>query len=1154
MNFSVANQQASGLHSRPSNVHTTLALMSALSFAGNCDTKPSSSHAKAKKGGHCSPNKGSVKQLTSVSNPEQGANARKDKFNAGQTRNTGTVKQPMTQNASGAGRKASITALENLNQQQRCILNYVHARNHKTGSIDVCSALLKNVPAGNHSAKREELSQALNNFESLKEVLRNEGLSNKQIDKMHQDLVRAHTKSIESEKRKLATNEHSGLTDFGTFEPEGEHVSGGVNAARPVKQRSKIAPVRSDIPRAERLEAARIFTQTARNTDSALSQLELRKFAHAYAVKFLTSINLGHLDPDTIHFNRFSSAQSDPYAYTGWAHTGEPVSTCTLTELTMMNVQPNEYQYNVLSSMNINAGCYTENNSTTGYGAHNELTILPSDIGNYLYKNDVATAYKAANTGFWRDHGDAYIKTFKAATIYAADSAYANGNLSSEGYNLAMSVMVPGLRHEESYLGEYRPALSMANLEGLSPCDGKVSKLDIYGYPSNMLIFSNPEESKSSDTHLLLSPISQTFHEFSSKTELNEWIINQCRTSEGLESLLKHWTTYLKSDGKTYCGVRTALTQMGKGDSDWLPAGEKKYRYINSNEEHISGDLFSHIAAQAQQDQMSEADSAINSGSRISEENFLNDLVAVERVLTPLAPLSPVVAAGGAIAGGIMTGVGVHLIASGRTPEEKDHGIMMTIQGVVNGLFTGFNEPPVSDDMSAFEGLSPARDSASLGGEYEVVAGEPASLEREIDITNAKPVMAGASSTANGASMLSVEGKGNVFVKQSVANLAYWNEKGEMVYEGPPTAEEQEFYAWRETCSTRQVDLLIPFKGGVPSSSVAFRAATSEEGIVTREYFVATEAIPGYQEVDQLFVNRDYIEAKLAEQGKSLETMPELEGKMDRLRQVQERIEAIKKETPEWYALPGGELKTLVSETRELRGYIFNELPLRDRIQHGELVMVDQITGGSDEANVWGQNKGAYKLPSGEWQNTDIDKGASLDVGFWGTNKNVDQYYTAMGQRPGVVKPEGVPAGRGLYTEESAQYGAQLPPLGTDLSNYPYPEDVQIFTSAMEDAAVRGESLKKIALMSIIGEGKGGADSVFTRNLEQLTNPPSQRLISKGFQPKEVIIATDQARRDALVAQAGGKDAVIRWARENPEISQELEALSKSYRAIYGLR
>jgi hypothetical protein len=692
----------------------------------------------------------------------------------------------------------------------------------------------------------------------------------------------------------------------------------------------------------------------------------------------------------------------------------------------------------------------------------------------------------------------------------------------------------------------------MAILEAPSPADGAVRKLDVYGYPSNMLIFSDPIASEGTDRQVVYSPLTQRFYEFANNDELRHWVETQAKDPVKREGFLRHWSLYNQEDGKTYAGVKTALAGIGAIESsDWRPEGTP-FKFIQMEDTPVNGDLFAGIAKQARQDQASNADMLIVSNAQVQEAIIVDGLQAAESILLPLAMLSPeVFAIPAAIDAGAQTAIGIHETVDSERAADQTRGMVTTMSGLIDGIFSVYTEVPISKELSE---LQPVRfaEGGELGGEYRVDVDADKSvprLEYELDLSTATSKQGSTSNTANAGGVWKLADKGNLFVKPSVAHLMKWQGPAEdlqMVYEGAPTTAEQQFFVKREVAATRQTELHALYANTAPEAFVGTKPA--DDGEI--QYFVATKALENFKELGDILVDRSFVADQLASSHIAEGQKPAIRLKVDQLRQLQDKFEALKTNDPEWYKSDDIQLKADVEQMRSLRKQVVTELLSKDL--RGQLlahVMNDQVIGELDTVNTWGQNVGFMKTASGEWQMVAIDRGASYDIGFWGTAKGKDGYSTAKGQRPGILQSDM----EKIFTPQRAQYSGELSTLGKDLSGYPYPEDIDTLLGVGINEIDRQEMLNRLVYQDLLLEGNGDTDSAFHQNFQILSDPPTERLQERGLMTRDQVVAIDKARRGARTEQAGGKSSVLRWAGENPVEANRLKELANAKRTKMGL-
>lgn len=925
----------------------------------------------------------------------------------------------------------------------------------------------------------------------------------------------------------------------------------------------KVGNIGIPTPRKKRVKDAKTFYALTAGIEQERLKTGLQQAAHDHAKKILIQLNKPNLNPDNVYLNRFSDSVSDSRSFTGWQHNNSPDSSYSLTEVVMRNFLPGEVEFGEISGMDLYSGIYrTGINSTQGYNENNEVQLLPSEFMNKLEASDFSRDYKKSCADFWHKHSNDSRVIAKAVFITAADNARNSGHLSDAGYRLVTRAASPDLVLSNIHADDAGHALSLKDLQPRNPLKGAVRPLDVYGYPSNLLIFSDPNQAQGRGKQVLYSPVTHQLHEFDSKNALCQWLVDQAKDAKKREALLQHWTLYNQQDGNTYAGVKKALEGIGTGDTSWQPRA-KPYKYLLTKDKPLKEDVFTHIAKQAQADQASNADMLVTSNAQVQEAIYLGDLKAAESILLPLAMLGPeLFAIPAAIDAGAETAIGLHDITGSERASDRKQGVITTLTGLIDGVFSLGSEVPVSRDIPELKGEDFANiKHDAIGDEFKVEDAHDFELQQmsspatplnrnlELDLTGAVNQADTITSTANAGSVWTLPDGQNVFVKKPITYLMKGEEIGtkfQLAFVGMPDAAELRFFAQREVAATRQTALQALHENATPEAFIGTKK--SAEGI--EESFVATKALSNFRELGEILVDSTFVEDQLAVSKLSTQGKTALRGKIGELRQLQTQFDELKASNTEWYKLEDDSLKQSIARMRELRTEVVNEL-LPTRLQRQLLahVMNDQVIGELDTVNTWGQNVGFAKSKTGKWQMVALDRGASYDVGFWGTAKDQDGFSTAKGQRPFILQS----ASEDSYTRQSAQYSGPLPQLGTDLSNYPYPEDVSTIAGAGQNEAIRKETLNMLAYQDMLLEGRGGADSAFNQNFEILSDPPTDRLKENGLMTKDEVIAADKSRRDARIEQAGGEDAVLQWAKGHPLEAGNIKQQANAKRSHMGL-
>lgn len=427
------------------------------------------------------------------------------------------------------------------------------------------------------------------------------------------------------------------------------------------------------------------------------------------------------------------------------------------------------------------------------------------------------------------------------------------------------------------------------------------------------------------------------------------------------------------------------------------------------------------------------------------------------------------------------------------------------------------------------------------------------STASELDLNVAERKDGSKTDTASGGCIWRFPNNDEYYVKKSVTQLMKW-EQGDnglkFIFDGSLTPAEQRYFAEKEVVATRQTALHALHSDAVPEVFLCKHTGGTTGDTQQSEYYVATKMVGNFQELGDILVNRDFIEELLTLHDTPTPSRIEVESITNELHELQVKIKHFKESDPLWHQSSDIKIKNDISRIRYLRKKLVDSLfPKKMKQQLLVHLMNDQVLGELDTVNVWGQNVGFRKSPSGDWQLVAIDRGTSYDSGFWGTAKNKDGFYTSKGQRPFVLQSDK----ERIFTSESGKYSHKLIQLGKDLSNYPYLEDVEVISGSGESEYERLVILKKLAYQDMILEGNGGSDSAFNKNFEFLSDSYSERLYDRGLMRRDEIMTIDKARREGRINQAGGKQCINRWVSYNPFEAMKIKKLANAKRSWYGL-
>ena len=972
-------------------------------------------------------------------------------------------------------------------------------------------------------------------------------------------------------------------------------LQGASSAAIPIEKASQIglktvSPVPEDRLRAEALR----FETMATELSKSIRFLDPKIAASKAATDMLYAMGHPDLNPEKVFLVRTNFSEGDDKTYTGYKFKKKNVvKTESLVDVVLRNFYLQEREDGEFSSMNQLSGFYLNvDDKTDEFGVGNEVRILPSAFQEEMEKYDFMNRYRNEAKTFWAAHKENFRTVLKGVMATAAGKMNESGKLTEEGYKIVMDAVAPELMMQQGYLGSYQPQATLDILRRDTQVKGNVRHLAIYGYPSNILLFN--ESGKAFDTSKIVAFIPEThqYVEFDNSENCFEWIIAQARDDNKRDVLLRSFNLYNQEDGMTYSGVRTAVNALARGDSSWMPVSDP-YRYLREQTSPITGGLFDSIQKQVASDFEANAEKSITSNTELTKRAWLEYISTFSQLAGGLIPLSegvPAIAAelGASVAAGAMTGIGISDVtqgkvegvyeiadgvitflfnrASGTETQVKQPNIQLLKQDVANARYTYDvvnPNPIVGNEETISLNFQEFADVPNEGGNINQVqnaipvkissskAGSSGISNLELDITNAEIMPGESSATANGARRIIVDGK-LFYDKQSVGFLPKFIKK-DGVFElnfikgSAPDAMEQAFFSDREVKANRISRLLSTFEN-VPDTYRGI--TTSAEG--SKLYSVTSAAIENFYELDALLKNDVFVNDQLKELKADLPTQVKIKKLIKTYQSVDnEVVNLIENINEEWYYTTNIELNALIQQRREAMSQALDAiLTAEQKEQVFESVCNAIIMGESDHVNYKGQNIGLMKTPLGKWNLMVIDRGVSLDMGFMGSAKDFDGFEVAKNQRPPALHN----AQESIYTETSARFTGELPPLSGDLSMFPYPEDVNILLGEGVSKEISDKVIKKMALKYIFtSEGKG-LEIIFNPLFDTMYSPPTQRLLERGFMNPAELKKIMYQRFDGLLKQAGGRDLILAWAHQNHDIARDIAELAAKVRLENGLQ
>lgn len=129
---------------------------------------------------------------------------------------------------------------------------------------------------------------------------------------------------------------------------------------------------------------------------------DLHQLARQKASDFLFKHTEQRPNPDKVWWHRFDTASGSPRAFTGWAHSGHPAQSLTLSELVVQRFD--EASQAAPDTLDNYSGFYSQGPGAPFYDERNEIKLLPTALLDDFWEEDFAVSVRTQTDQFWQQH------------------------------------------------------------------------------------------------------------------------------------------------------------------------------------------------------------------------------------------------------------------------------------------------------------------------------------------------------------------------------------------------------------------------------------------------------------------------------------------------------------------------------------------------------------------------------------------------------------------------------------------------------------------------------------------------------------------------------------------------------------------------------
>ena len=385
---------------------------------------------------------------------------------------------------------------------------------------------------------------------------------------------------------------------------------------------------------------------------------DLGQAAEAEARRLLRVHALPSLDVHQVYWHRFDNAQSSPRAFTGWAHSGPPVSTLDLPRLVLQRFSPGAQDN--LDQLDVFSGIYTAGADASPYDERREVPVLPSQLSASFWSADFAGRYRQRLRAFWQTRTADFVALSRASALASLGQARNDGLLNAEDLAMLRSALAPGVGTDVSpqALSRAQPPRGGLRLTGLS----------IAGNNARHLLRLHSVEGVE---YLYVPAVG--IYRFEGEAALASWLTHQASTPEGLARLQAHfeWADNPARSALSALAANTLAPGWLGGDA--LPPGS---------------DPFAWLAERARAEMEGHAKQALTSNNRLRKEAAIALLSTLSGLTANFAPLGWPVALVAIASASAALSLDIEKAVTARSTGERNQAVAAAVGQGLTALLT----------------------------------------------------------------------------------------------------------------------------------------------------------------------------------------------------------------------------------------------------------------------------------------------------------------------------------------------------------------------------------------------------------------------------------------------------------------------------------
>ena len=426
----------------------------------------------------------------------------------------------------------------------------------------------------------------------------------------------------------------------------------------------------------------------------------MQRMAIEAAREILAKHGLATLDPDHVHWHRFTGGVGDPATFTGWSHNEKPQASMTLTQLVIHRFEVHDQDNADL--LDGDGGFYREGAEARLFDQHNEVRLSASAVLKDFWAINFSDRYTTRMDAFWSAHFDDFRTLAKVNCLAEALQARQAGDLTTSQLQTVIRALASNLC--------WPPTLSNLQAKATSAGGLRVAALDIGGHTATDILRIVDGDGR----QILYVPgESQAFHCFETPADLHFWLLNQTSHPDNRARFMAHfplsaqiqqddtaavtWKQMLLTPVLIY---RTAQALAGTLPPDWVDKGLSHqldqlfvdwgtwdHRLINQADQAIEDDAFTWLAQSSQTRMRNDADFSLRSNGDLRKKLWIGYLNAFGKTFGPMAVVGWPVALVVVGASAANLGLNIDQAINGKTPAERHAGELGAVFSAIDTLF-----------------------------------------------------------------------------------------------------------------------------------------------------------------------------------------------------------------------------------------------------------------------------------------------------------------------------------------------------------------------------------------------------------------------------------------------------------------------------------